>query len=201
MPTPLSSWIKELAPEARPQLARALRRHAVRQVATLKASGAALAHAPTLDDRVGAVERAKEELAHLEQASEAYRELSGKDLLQDAEKVAAELPVPASWAEASVAQLVLCLAACVDLDRHADVAAPFRALTQKAIAEEREHVNAAKAALAEIRTASQLSQEEAGKLVARWLPVALDSLEEEETKRAYLAELSQQARAVGIELK
>jgi 1,2-phenylacetyl-CoA epoxidase catalytic subunit len=194
----LSSWIAQLAPEARPELARALRRHAVRQVVTLKASGAALAHAPTLDERAGAIERAREELAHLEQASEVYRELAGADLLQAAEQEALRLPVPSSYAEASLAQLVLCLAARVDLDQHRQVAEPFRHITDRALAEETEHVHAARAALAELCGGPNLSREAASQLLERWLPVALDSLDEDRTRAVYLAELSRERRALGI---
>ncbi len=197
----LANWIKQLGAEAKPALARALRRHAVRQVATLKASGAALAHAPTLDDRIGALERAKEELSHLEQASEVYREISGADLLKDAETTAAELPVPASWVEASVAQLVLCLAARVDLDQHREVTQPFRLLADKAMAEETEHVSAARAALAELCTHRAGTAEVAGDFVKRWMPVALDSLDEPETREAYLGALEREAEAIGIKLK
>jgi 1,2-phenylacetyl-CoA epoxidase catalytic subunit len=199
MPKSFSSWIAQLAPEARPELARALRRHAVRQVATLKASGAALAHAPTLDERASAVERAREELLHLEQASEVYRELSsGADLLQDAEQVAAQLPVPSSWAEASVAQLVLCLAARVDLDQHRHLAEPFKKLTERALAEETEHVHAARAALIELRASAGLGKGELDALLARWLPVALDSLDEAPTRELYLGALSREKQALGI---
>lgn len=196
-----ASWIKKLEPEARPALARALRRHAVRQVATLKASGAALAHAPTLDDRIGAIERAKEELEHLEQASEVYRELSGADLLQDAESVAAKLPVPESWVEASVAQLVLCLAARVDLSRHRELPSPFRKPAERALAEETEHVSAACAALAELCAKTPASAQEAAGYVERWVPVALDSLDEDGAREVYLTELAQEASEIGLSLK
>lgn len=200
MPHSSSSWIEKLGPEARPALARALRRHAVRQVATLKASGAALAHAPTLDDRIGAIERAKEELQHLEQASEVYRELSGADLLQDAESAAAKLPIPESWVEASVAQLVLCLAARVDLSRHREVARPFRGPAQRALAEETEHVVAACAALSELCAQSPGVASEASKYVERWLPVALESLEEDGSREAYLSELAHEVEDIGMSL-
>ncbi len=194
------SWVRKLAPDARPALAQALRRHAVRQVATLKASGAALAHAPTLDDRIGAIERAKEELQHLEQASEVYRELSGGDLLKDAESQAAKLPVPESWVEASVAQLVLCLAARVDLSRHAELPRPFRQTAARALAEETEHVSAACAALAELCAQSKATAQDASGFVQRWLPVALESLEEDGTREAYLSELAQEAEEIGLPL-
>lgn len=196
-----ASWIAKLAPAARPALAEALRRHAVRQVATLKASGAALAHAPTLDDRIGAIERAKEELQHLEQASEVYRELSGGDLLQDAESAAAKLPIPESWVEASVAQLVLCLAARVDLSRHREVPRPFRATAERALADETEHVSAACAALAELCAQSPAMAQNASGFVQRWLPVALESLDEDGAREAYLSELAHEAEEIGLPLR
>jgi len=200
VPQSFSNWLAQLPPEARPQVAEALRRHAVRQVATLKASGAALAHAPTLDDRVGAIERAKEELAHLEQASEVYRELSGADLLKDAEQVAAQLPVPSSWIEASVAQLVLCLAARVDLEQFSEAAKPLRGVTQRAIVEETEHVNAARAALLELCANSPNTAAAATGYMARWVPVALDSLEPNDSRSTYLKELEKEAGAIGVPL-
>ena len=196
----ISTWISRLPDGVRPQVAEALRRHAVRQVATLKASGAALAHAPSLDDRVGAIERAKEELAHLEQASEVYRELSGADLLGDAEQVAAKLPIPGSWLEASVAQLVLCLAARVDFARFVEVATPLRGVTELAMVEEAEHVSAARAALDELCAGSPQTAEVATEYMARWLPVALDSLETGAPRSAYLKELETEVRGLGLRL-
>lgn len=200
MPSSYASWIEKLSPEARPALAQALRRHAVRQLATLKASGAALAHAPTLDDRIGAIERAKEEFQHLELATEIYRELSGTDLLLHAEPAAARLPVPASWVEASVAQLVLCLAARLDLSRHRDVPPPFRAPVQRALADETEHVAAACAALTELCAESPGTADDASAYVERWLPVALESLGEDGSRESYLAELEQEVGDIGLAL-
>jgi 1,2-phenylacetyl-CoA epoxidase catalytic subunit len=198
MPHSFRSFLAQLSEQARPQVAQTIRRHAMRQVATLKASGAALAHAPTLDDRASAVERAREELAHLEEASELYRELSGKDLLKDAEGAAATLPIPSSWMEASVAQLVLCLAARVDLERQTQVEPALQKLTDRSRAHETEHVAAARSALSELCSASAAQAREATEYIERWLPVALDSLDAHETKQAYLAELERESRAIGL---
>lgn len=198
MPHSFRSFLAQLSEQARPHVAQTIRRHAMRQVATLKASGAALAHAPTLDDRASAVERAREELAHLEEASELYRELSGKDLLKDAEDAAATLPIPSSWVEASVAQLVLCLAARVDLERQNEVEPALQRLTERSRASETEHVAAARAALSELCAASEAQAREAAEYIERWLPVALDSLEAQETKQAYLDELALESRVIGL---
>ncbi len=198
MPQSFRSFLAQLSEQERPQIVENLRRHAMRQVATLKASGAALAHAPTFDDRASAVERAREELAHLEEASELYRELSGQDLLKDAEATVAALPIPSSWVEASVAQLVLCLAARVDLDRQNEVVPALQKLRDSSRAHEAEHVSAARAALSEACAGSVEHAREASEYIERWLPVALDSLEAQETKQAYLDELARESRAIGL---
>lgn len=195
------SWIRHLDAESRSLIALRLRRHAVRQLAALHVCGAALAHAPNLDERASAIERAREELEHLERGSELYRELVGRELLDEIAPEIAKLPIPVSWTEASAAQLALSLAARIELGRDQGLAAPFAYLSLRALVEQTEHVNAARAALCDLCDASQAAAEGASQCLGRWIEVALDLLDSGDARSAYLDQIGREIRRIGLSVE
>jgi hypothetical protein len=177
------------------RLAQTLLRRGVRQIGVLRATSAAIAQAPTIDERAGSLERAREKLLQLERAAELYAQTTGADLLADAEKLIGELPSPTSWLEAAVAQLLLCLAAQVELEtareRSQETHAP------EALARETEHVNAARAALQEAHAYSDELREAVHACTTRWLAMALGTLEDDATRQQYTQALAQFALPSG----
>jgi hypothetical protein len=173
-------------------------RSAVRQVASLRAAGAGLAHAPTLDDRVATLERAREELVLLEQSSEIYAELTGADLLTDVEPRLARLDVPGSWLEASIAQFLLCAATLIELEAQPQLPSLLDSSRLRALAWETEHVNAARAALLELDALAAAALEPARALFIRWFTIALDTLETESLRKRYVQALQDLAAPVGM---
>jgi hypothetical protein len=172
-------------------------RRALRQSATLKAVSAAMAHAPTLDDCAASIERAKQELEHLECSVELYRELCGGDLSDEIAGAAAALPAPESWLEAAVAQLVLCVASPLEAQAEVSAAGTRRARVRQ-LAEETEHVDAARAALSEVCATAPASFAAISKLVSRWLNVALETLDSS-ARAAYLEGLRREISRLGLD--
>jgi 1,2-phenylacetyl-CoA epoxidase catalytic subunit len=156
------------------ELAQNLLRRAVRQLALLRVSAAGLAYAPTLDDRLSAAERARERLLQLERAADCYAELTAADLMRDAEQLLGTLEPPSSWLEASLAQLLLCVAACVELESP-QVAEQL----PDALACETEHLNAARAALHDLGALSSALRGRLQEVIPRWFTIAYGSLEPE----------------------
>jgi hypothetical protein len=197
---PAARSVRDLDSDARDRLARTLLRRGARQLGVLRATGAAIASAPSMDDCAGSIERAREELLHLEHAAELYAEATGADLLLDAECLIGELPSPSGWLEAVLAQLMLCLAAQVELETASDVHLDLEPSARKALARETEHVNAARAALHEARAFSSEMREHLRESTARWLPVALGTLEDDLTRERYTRELERTALPIQLHL-
>lgn len=177
-------------------LARTLQRRALRQSATLRAASAAIAHAPTLDDCAASIQRAREELEHLEHSVECYRDLTGLDLTRELERETSGLLVPTSWVEASVAQLVLCLAARIDASHQLSTRRPKRRLIRE-IAEESEHVNAARAALFERDEGQPGHLGALLRLATCWAEVALATLQPE-LDHAFRDALAHELTGLGV---
>ncbi|HEY6877018.1 MAG TPA: hypothetical protein VI299_03325 [Polyangiales bacterium] len=180
--------------ELREARAYALQRSAIRQTATLRAACAAVSYAPTLDDCAAAIERARDELEHLERSAEEYRELHDAELTDAIADQVAQLPLPTSWFEAALAQLVLCLAARIEAT--SDMDGPVAASALRVV-RECEHVDAARAAVRELRVSHP--RQVPAERVDRWLQIALDSLSDEH-RATYLAALLGDASALGVEL-
>lgn len=189
-----------LASSDRTTLAPRLLRRAVRQVALLRAASAGLAHAPTLDDRIGIAERVREDLMQLERTAHAYADLTNANLLTDAERCVADLSFPASWFEASIAQLLLCLAAQLELREQPRLAEPLEASERYALAGATEHLHAARAALYELDGTSPEARTLADQLIARWLRLALATLEDGGVRERYLRALAQELAPLGVSL-
>jgi hypothetical protein len=192
--------LRHLDADARDRLARTLLRRGARQLGVLRATGAAIASAPTLDDCAGSIERAREELLHLERAAELYGEATGTDLLTDAEALLGELPNPSSWLEAVLAQLMLCLAAQVELETASDVQVELEPSARQTLARETEHVNAARAALHEVDAFSTELRDGLRVGTARWLPVALSTLEDDLTRARYTRELERTVEPIPLRM-
>lgn len=175
-------------------LARALLRRAARSAALLRATSAGLAYAPTLDERLCSIERARERLLQFERAAAQYAELTGADLLSDAEPLLGGLPLPSSWPEAALAQLLLALAGRVELESH-----PGAAGSRVALACETEHANAARAALDELSPSDLPPRELSQAFVRRWIRVAYASLESERREQ-YAQALASVIEPMGIQL-
>ncbi|MEY4577743.1 MAG: hypothetical protein RL701_2446, partial [Pseudomonadota bacterium] len=157
-----------------------LLRRGVRQIGVLRATSAGIAQAPTIDERAGSLERAREGLLQLEQAAELYADATGADLLADAERLIGAVPTPASWVESALAQLLLCLAAQVELETSLEPNA------RRALARETEHVNAARAALYEAKAfSSELRDSVRAGSSTPWLNMALDTLEDDNTRQHF----------------
>ena len=156
------------------ELAQNLLRRAVRQLALLRVSAAGIAHAPTLDDRLSAIERARERLLQLERAADRYATLTGADLVCDAEQLLGALEAPSSWLEASLAQLLLCLAACIELE-----SPQLAEHLPDALAYETEHMHAARAALHELGALDAALRVRLDDVIPRWLSIAYRSLDPE----------------------
>ena len=181
-------------------LARSLLRRAVRHVVLLRAASVSLAHAPTLDDRIGVVERVRENLLQFEQAAFVYSDLIDSDLLTDAERLVAQLTFPSTWLEATIAQLLLCLATRVEVDAQPQLLAPLGASARNALACETEHLHAARAALRELDGTTGAVRDLANRLIMRWQRVALGTLEEETVRARYLHMLAQELAPIGMEV-
>ncbi len=175
-----------------------LLRRGVRQAASLRAASAAIAHAPTVDDCAAAIERAREELAHLERTADLYTEFAGRDLTREIEPQIRELPVPASWLEANIAQLVLCLASRIE-GRKACATKEATVDSVRRAAEESEHVDAARAALRECCGSACGERRPVPACVAAWLRLALEGLGEDE-QAAYLDALRRDVFSLGLAL-
>lgn len=156
------------------ELAQNLLRRAVRQAALLRVSAAGLTHAPTLDDRLSAIERGRERLLQLERAADCYEQLTGADLIRDAEQLLGTLDAPSSWLEASLAQLLLCLAARVELETP-----QFAEHLPETLACETEHLNAARAALHELGALNLALRSRLQEVIPRWFTIAYGSLDPE----------------------
>jgi hypothetical protein len=168
------STLTACSPEdPRTTLRRSLECAALRQTATLRAASAAVAHAPTLDDCAAAVERMREELEYLEDSSDLYRELFDAELTEQVASATAKLPRLDSWLEACIAQLVLCLASQLEATQR--LAEDGSDSVLRRLAQENEHVDAARAALRE--RCAQADDGSAAAALERWLPVALETLD------------------------
>lgn len=174
-----------------------LRRRALRQHTTLKVVSAAIAHAPTLDECAASVERARQQLEHLECSVERFRELSGGDLMDELSTALVEQPRPESWLEATVAQLVLCVASWHESREPLARVARIDDALARELAEEAEYVDAARAALRELCRATPTGRMVVSKLVSRWLLVALETLERS-ARRDYLAALRREIERLGL---
>lgn len=172
--------------------------NAVRQLATVQAYAAAVVHAPSLDERLCAVERAREELERLEQLVELFRERFESEVLALVADETARLATPGSWLEACSAQLALSLAARVDLCQPAGGDAALPLLTRDALAEETEHLAAARAALEDIADMEQFRADEALGCVQRWRDVALATLPTGAARQTYLSELESELKSAGL---
>jgi hypothetical protein len=186
--------------DSRTALARSLHHAALRQTATLRAASAAVTHAPTLDDCAAAVDRLREELAYLEDSANVYRELFDAELTERIAPAVAQLSLPVSWLDASIAQLVLCLASQVEVTHQLAGTAATGSIDTllRRLGQEREHVDAARAALAELCAEAQDGSARAS--LARWLPVALETLDVV-VRPAYLEALRRDTAGLGIALE
>ena len=169
---------------ARPTATDVLRRGAC-QLAALRAASAGIVFGPTLDDRVAMLERAREELLQIERAELSYAELTGDSLLAAAEPMLDQLPAPTSWLEASLARLLVCLSARVELERTPDAGQ----LAGSVLACEVEHVNAARAALHDLGETSNTTVDMSSGFAEKWLDVALTALHGEAARTRYLTVL------------
>ncbi len=190
--------LSSLQDDSRAALARALHCAALRQTATLRAACAAVTHAPTLDDCAAAVDRMREELDHLEDSADLYRELFEAELTEQIAQASAQLPQPTSWLDASVAQLVLCLASQLEASHRLKTTRSVDRQQLRRLAQESEHVDAARAALAGLRTPMHADAIQAA--FARWLPLAFATLEED-VHPAYREALRRDVAALGVELE
>ena len=150
-----------------PSGAAMLRWRALLHMLTLRVVGSGLPHAPTLDDSALLIERAREELEGLEATIEAYQCVQGVDLSDALRDAAALAPVPGSWLEVVVAQLVLGVAAL--LQSHGSVADR---------AHKAENVAAARSALRDLRAVSPAAFDGMSALLTRWLDVACGALDD-----------------------
>jgi hypothetical protein len=178
--------------ETRVQSARALLLRGVRQAAILRATSAAITHAPTLDDCASAIERARDALSQFEETSERYCALTSGELLADTQQVSAGRPVPRNWQEAVLAQWLLCAATRVELEREREQAQPpgetentQSVQTRAELASTLEHMSAARAALQE---SGAFSPEGRASLLdgsSEWLKLALATLADDEARATY----------------
>lgn len=161
-------------------------RRGVCQLAALRAASAGLMFGPTLDDRIAMLDRAREELLQLERADMLYAELSdGRSLLASAERALSDLPPPTSWLEATLARLLVCLSARIELelDHQAGI------MEAAALVHEVEHVNAAHAAMIDMGTALSKHSQLTSTFSAEWLVIALQALSGAAARAHYLLAL------------
>jgi hypothetical protein len=103
--------------------------------------------------------------------------------------------LPQSWEEASVAQLVLCLASQLEVSHRSLEPSLLSAALLRQLAQENEHVDAARAALHELRVRSPSSL--SGASFARWLRVARQSLTDG-IRESFLEALARDIAALGL---
>lgn len=186
------------AMEHRVGRARALLRRGVRQLAILRATSAAITHAPTIDDCACAIERARDALSQFEHTAERYRALTAADLLTDSQQLSGELPTPSNWQDAALAQLLLCAATRVELEAdRAAVAQTAGALASHAeLAATLEHMSAARAALIEAGAFTAAGSAMLYTGSTGWLRVALGTLGDDDASRsAYRREVERALRS------
>jgi hypothetical protein len=155
------------------------------QLASLRAASAGMVFGPTIDDRAAMLERAREELLQIEHAELIYAQLTGESLLSAAERILDKLPAPKCWLEASLARLLVCLSTRVELELACDSAA----CDESALACEVEHVNAAHAALRDLRETSSREVDVPTAFADKWLDIALQALPNEPARTHYLTAL------------
>ncbi len=165
---------------------------------TLDVASMAVIQAPTLDDRAGALERARELLLQLEHAAALYRDLCGADLLQHAKRLTAHTTLPASWLEVAIAQLLLGYAAHFALLHQLQLTRVPSEATRFALACQAEHCSAARAALDELHASSATGRANVRTSMDYWLSVSLAALDEGEIRRRYLIELERVTRDLGL---
>lgn len=164
----------------------ALQRAALLRLSRLTVDTQAVLHAPTLDERFAALERTRDELVRLEEAAETYQEQVGRDLLDDARTLAAQLPTPQSWAETLVAQLALSLAAKTSASLGKE------RVCDAHLAEHNEHLGAALSALALLcESHDRALPSEMRTALSRWAELAEPLLENDLQRDHYRQELSE----------
>jgi hypothetical protein len=183
-----------------PPTAASLLRQVLRGLAALRAASAGLAYAPSLDERAATLERAREELIELERCAAFYEDATGKDLLADAERMLAGLPVPKSWLDACLGRLLLCLAARVELAERAAKSVTLDPSVTLELAREAEHVNAARAALLELGTERSPRRALTNEFLTRWLDVALLSLNDAKLRAQYRTALHSELEPLGVDI-
>lgn len=167
-----------------------LRFHAMLQALSLKVSAAAVPLAPNLDECGAAMERAREELSHLELVLLGCSEDLEAELSREAMRAVEAIPSPTSWREAIVAQLVLGLACQAETRRRLTAEGQTRELIRM-LGDQGEHLEAAKAALRDLREDHSNADRELSAVAARWLVFALEALDEG-CRALYMAELQRQ---------
>jgi hypothetical protein len=185
-----------------PSLRGALRTSVLRSGAlllqALHVASTAVVHAPTLDDRAGTLERARELLLQLEYASTLYRDLADADLLQQAKRLLPDVPLPGSWLEVASAQLVLALSAHAALEHQLPLAGVPSEAARFALACQTEHCHAARAALDELDVTSASERAALRSSLDRWLSVISVVLGESELRGNCVHELDRVTRDLGL---
>lgn len=153
-----------------------LRFRALLQRANLQVASVALAHAPSTDHAAACIDRARQHLTQFECTTELYWDQVGGDITDDIAATLASMPMPGSWLEANIAQLVLSLATQHESRQFFDPSKPSRALLRH-LAESAEHVEGAREALRDLCVAEPELSAQMPVLAARWLSFALDGLE------------------------
>lgn len=182
---------------ARPALcleASVLRWHCFLQKLSLQVGAVSLVHGSTLDDCAMLLERMRKELEHLEHAVHRYLERHGEELEADLAAALTATDLPQSHLEAIVAQLVLAIASQLALRRRIEQEGCVRPL-ERQLVDQREHVEAARAALRDALCGDRALYGHIPHLVSRWLGVAFSHLDKR-LRKEYLADVAHVMDAV-----
>ena len=189
---------ESLDPSLRSALRTSLLHSGALLLQALHVASTAVVHAPTLDDRAGTLERARELLLQLEYAAALYRDLSDADLLQHAQRMLPNVNLPGSWLEVASAQLVLALAAHAALEHQLPLAGVPSEGARFALACLTEHCHAARAALDELDVSSPSQRAALRGSLDRWLSVISGVFGESELRSNCLHEFDRVTRDLGL---
>ena len=205
MPMPFGSQrtFAEVTEEERRLLAQYLERQGYLELATAHIFGAAVAFAPTLDDKILLADQTKEELGHLEAIALIYAELGAGDLLKVVQSPVADSPSPTSWLETAVVQCLFDRAAKFHIaELRASSFRPVADVAGWILSEEEAHEAAGEQILLELCRANPRNVKAGQAHLERWLPISLNALGKPSARRSARAvELGLRAREYGVVMR
>jgi 1,2-phenylacetyl-CoA epoxidase catalytic subunit len=150
-----------------------LERQGYRELVSAHLFGAGVPLAPSIDDKHMLLAHAQEELTHFEVVSGLYERLAGRSLHDAVRDRAAEVPVPVTWLEATVAGFLIDRAAASQLLEYRSADDPRLSLVVDEITEhEHEHMTAVGTSLLDLCSGKPEVPRTATAHLAKWFDIA-----------------------------